>query len=53
MLVFVENIGHKYDFQGWGGVVSGRVWGWGGCYLMPPMLFFDNLVKFFHQIVKK
>ena len=27
MLVFVENIGHKYDFQG-GGVVSG--WGWGG-----------------------
>ena len=28
MLVFVENIGHKYDFQG-GGVVSGRVWGWG------------------------
>ena len=30
MLVFVENIGLKYDFQGWGGVVSGRVWGWGG-----------------------
>ena len=29
MLVFVENIGHKYDFQG-GGVVSGRVWGGGG-----------------------
>ena len=29
MLVFVENIGHKYDFQG-GGVVSGRRWGWGG-----------------------
>ena len=28
MLVFVENIGHKYDFQG-GGLVSGRVWGWG------------------------
>ena len=27
MLGFVENIGHKYDFQG-GGVVSGR--GWGG-----------------------
>ena len=27
MLVFVENIGHKYDFQG-GGVVYGRVWGW-------------------------
>ena len=28
-LVFVENIGHKYDFQ-WGGVVSGRLWvlGW-------------------------
>ena len=26
MLVFVENIGHKYDFQrGW--VVSGRIWG--------------------------
>ena len=29
MLIFVENIGHKYDFQG-GGVVSGRVWKWGG-----------------------
>ena len=29
MLVFVENIGHKYDFQG-GVVVSGRGWGWGG-----------------------
>ena len=29
MLVFVENIGQKYDFQGVGGVVSGRVWGWG------------------------
>ena len=29
MLVFVENIGHKYDFWG-GGVVSGWVWGWGG-----------------------
>ena len=28
MLVFVENIGHKYDFQG-GGVGSGWVWGWG------------------------
>ena len=29
MLVFVENIGHEYDF--WGdGVVSGRVWGGGG-----------------------
>ena len=28
-LVFVENIGHNYDFEGWGGVVSGRVWGWG------------------------
>ena len=28
MLVFVENTGQKYDFQG-GGVVSGRVWGWG------------------------
>ena len=27
MLGFVENIGHKYDFQG-GGMVSGRVWGW-------------------------
>ena len=27
MLVFVENIGHKYDFQG-GGVVPGRGWGW-------------------------
>ena len=27
MLVSVENIGHKYNFQG-GGVVSGRVWGW-------------------------
>ena len=26
MLVFVENIGHKYDLCG---VVSGRVWGWG------------------------
>ena len=31
MLVFVENIGHKYDFQGGcGWVVSGRVWGYGG-----------------------
>ena len=29
MLVFVDNIGHKYDFQG-DGVVSGRVWEWGG-----------------------
>ena len=29
MLVLVENIGQKYDFQG-GGVVSGRVWGLGG-----------------------
>ena len=29
MLVFVENIGHKCDFQ-WGGVVSGRVLGGGG-----------------------
>ena len=28
MLVFVENIGQKYDFQG-GGVVSDRVWGAG------------------------
>ena len=28
MLVFVENIGHKYDFQG-GGVVSDSVLGWG------------------------
>ena len=28
MLVFVENIGHTYDFQGVG-VVSCRVWGWG------------------------
>ena len=28
-LVFVKNIGHNYDFEGWGGVVSGRVWGWG------------------------
>ena len=28
MLVFVENIGQKYDLQG-GGVVSGRVWGGG------------------------
>ena len=27
MLVFVENIGQKYDYQGWGG--SGWVWGWG------------------------
>ena len=27
MLVFVENIGHKYDFQGGAGVVSGRDWG--------------------------
>ena len=27
MLVFVENIGHKYDFQG-GGVVSHWVGGW-------------------------
>ena len=30
MLGFVEDIGHKYDFQGWGGVVSGRGWGWVG-----------------------
>ena len=30
MLVFVENIGQKYDFQGQGGgVVSSRVWGLG------------------------
>ena len=28
MLVFVEDIGHKYDFQG-GGMISGWVWGWG------------------------
>ena len=28
MLVFVENIGHKYGFHG-DGVVSGRVWGGG------------------------
>ena len=28
MLVFFENIGHKYDFQG-GWVVSGRGWGGG------------------------
>ena len=28
MLGFVENIGHKYDFQG-GGVVSGRGGGGG------------------------
>ena len=28
MLGFVENIGHKYDFQG-GGVVSGRDGGGG------------------------
>ena len=28
MLVFVENIGLKYEFQG-GGVVSDWVWGWG------------------------
>ena len=27
-LVFVENIGHNYEFDG-DGVVSGRVWGWG------------------------
>ena len=27
-LVFVENIGHQYDFKG-GGVVSDRVWGGG------------------------
>ena len=29
MLVFVENIGHAYDFQG-GEVVSGSIWGLGG-----------------------
>ena len=29
MLGLVENIGHKYDFQG-GWVVFGRGWGWGG-----------------------
>ena len=28
-LVFIENIGHNYDFDG-GKVVSGRIWGWGG-----------------------
>ena len=28
MLVFVENIGHKYDFWGGDGVVSGRGGGW-------------------------
>ena len=29
MLVFVENIGHQYDFGGGGGgVVSDRGWGW-------------------------
>ena len=30
MLVFVENIGHKYDFRGvWGGLWLGLGWGWG------------------------
>ena len=32
MLVFVENIGHKYDFWGggWGGLWQGLGWGRGG-----------------------
>ena len=28
-LFFFENIGHKYDFDGVGGVVPGRGWEWG------------------------
>ena len=28
-LIFVENIGHNYDFEE-GGVVSGRIWAWAG-----------------------
>ena len=28
-MVFVENIGHKYDFEGVGGVVCDKVYGWG------------------------
>ena len=30
MLVFVENIGHKYDIWGGAGVISGRDWGGSG-----------------------
>ena len=57
MLVFVENIEPKYDFQG-GGVVSSLpsfspkcqkiTWGVTGASdtpMMLPMLFLDNLVK--------
>ena len=43
-LVFFENIGHKYDFEGWGGVVPGRVWGWGWCGPDPKR-------KSFHRIL--
>ena len=57
MLVFVQNIGQKYDFQE-GVVVSNLssfspncqkiTWGCHGGIIHPhdaPMLFFDNLVK--------
>ena len=41
-LVFFENIGHKYDFEG-GGVVPGRVWGWwGGPY--PKKKHFNRIL---------
>ena len=41
MLGFVENIGHKYDFQG-GGVISGRGGGGGG--LDPKTKSFNRLL---------
>ena len=43
MLVFVENIGHKYDFKG-GGLVSGRVWGWGWGGPDPKKKSFNRLL---------
>ena len=42
MLVFVENIGHKYDFHG-DGVVSGKVWGL-GCGSDPNKKGFNRLL---------
>ena len=42
MLVFVENVGHKYDFQG-EGVVSGWVWEW-GCGPDPKKKSFNRLL---------
>ena len=48
MLVFVENIGQKYDFQ-WGGVVSGRVWGW-GCGLDPKEKSFNRLLIHIYNV---